>query len=246
MWVVDNTGQAIKWDGLIGDAVIRGPNNVASTTNVLLGSSTAVTAYAGITIQADPALALSAPVSTDGNQLHFSGNLGEYLGATGVLYGDVKFDNEAPANAAGPNPNNAFSQTFLILLTLDVSSNAPNNPTFVPITFHNESSATVSTSDPLFEAPTDTFWEFVCWTQVQLTTMDDNLTQANQGTRKGTFVAGPAEKFAFGGTGDVTGPVTLLGLVHTVEGTLANSYMERSYIFTPYNDSIFAVTDFQF
>jgi hypothetical protein len=84
----------------------------------------------------------------------------------------------------------------------------------------------------------------LCWGQFQLTRIDDNLTQANQGTRKGSFVAGPAEKMAFGGTGDQTGPVTLLGLVHTVEGTLANSYQERAYIFTPYNDSVFVGTDF--
>jgi hypothetical protein len=250
MWVVDDAGQAIKWDGLIGDAVIRGPNNavgpVATSPSAVAGFSSAVSAYTAITIQADPALALGDPVSTAGNRLHFSGAPGEYLGVTGVLYGDVKFDNEAPANAAGPNPNNAFSQTFLILLTLDVNSNAPNNPTFVSITFHNESSATVSTSNPLFEAPTDTFVEFLCWGQFQLTAIDDNLTQAFQGTRKGSFVAGPAEKMAFGGTDDATGAVTLLGLVYTVEGTAANSYLERSYIFAPYNDSFFVGTDFQF
>jgi hypothetical protein len=251
MWVVDNAGRAIKFDGLIGDAVLRGPNNAVATTSVLAGSSTAVSAYQGITFQADPALPIgtaAAPtlISTAGNELHFSGAPGEYLGTAGVLYGDVKFDNEAPAHAGTPTPANAFSETFLIFLTLDTNSNHSNNPTFVPITFHNESLNTVSTSNPLWEAPTDTSVEFICWGQFQLSAIDDNLTQLNQGSRKGIFVAGPAEKMTFLGSPDETGAATLLGLVHTVEGTLANRYQERSYIFTPYNDSVFVETEFEF
>ena len=44
----------IKFDGLIGNAVIRGGNLAAGPD---AGSSTAVSAYNAITIQADPALA---------------------------------------------------------------------------------------------------------------------------------------------------------------------------------------------
>jgi hypothetical protein len=246
MWVIDNAGRPIKFDGLIGDAVLRGPNNAVASASVNAGFSTAVSGYTGITFQADPALATSALISTGGNELHFSGAPGEYLGGTGVLYGDVKFDNEAPAHSGLPTPTNAFSLTTLIFLTLDTNSNHPNNPTFVPLTFHNESLSTVSTSNPNFEFAVDTFVEFLCWGQFQLTNIDDNLTQVFQGTRKGSFRAGPAEKLAFAGTGDETGAVTLLGLVQTVEGTVGNGYQERSYIFNTYNDSFFVETELEF
>src|SRR5437667_166011 len=64
-WVVDNLDRPIKFDGLIGDVVLRGPDNAAASASVQgpvagVGHSTAVSAYQGITIQADPALAVGA------------------------------------------------------------------------------------------------------------------------------------------------------------------------------------------
>jgi len=52
MWVVDNANRPIKFDGLIGDAVLRGPNNAAPSTSVAAGFSTAVSSYSAIPIQA--------------------------------------------------------------------------------------------------------------------------------------------------------------------------------------------------
>src|SRR4029077_5426965 len=130
----------------------------------------------------------------------------------------------------GPAPN-VLSETFITFLTLDVLSNQPNNPVFVPLSFFNESLATVSTTNPLFEAVTSTSHEFVCWDQVQLSTINVNLTQAFQGTRKGIVRAGPAVKITNGAPNDGIGPVTLLGLIETTEGTAANVFLERKYNF---------------
>jgi hypothetical protein len=74
----------------------------------------------------------------------------------------------------------------------------------------------------------------VCWDQVQLSGLlgiNVNLTQAFQGTRKGIVRAGPAVKLENGAPDDGTGPVTLLGLIETIEGTAANTFLERKYNF---------------
>ena len=146
---------------------------------------------------------------------------------TGSFAGDVRFDKTV---AGVPLPN-LLSTTFITFLTLDVLSNLPNNPVFVPLQFWNESLATVSGTNPLFEALTSASWEFVCWDQVQLSTINVNLTQAFQGTRKGIVRAGPAIKITNGAPNDGIGPVTLLGLIETTEGTAANVFLERKYNF---------------
>jgi hypothetical protein len=230
-WVVNTADQPIKFDGLIGNAVIRNPNLVAGPD---AGSSTGLSAYAALQIQADPALAsgaliTTAPVNslTGQGQLFFDGLPGDYTMITGSFAGDVRFDKTV---AGVPLPN-VLSTTFITFLTLDVLSNLPNNPTFVPLQFWNESLATVSSTNPLFEALTSTSWEFVCWDQVQLSTINVNLTQAFQGTRKGIVRAGPAMKVENGAPNDDIGPVTLLGLIETTEGTAANVFLERKYNF---------------
>jgi hypothetical protein len=91
-WVI-NGGQPIKFDGLIGDAVLRGPNNAVSTPSVNAGFSTAVSTYRAVTIQADPALATGAPIQTNNGNLVFDGGPGHYKALTGTLFGNVKFDN---------------------------------------------------------------------------------------------------------------------------------------------------------
>ena len=78
---------------------------------------------------------------------------------------------------------------------------------------------------------TSAAWEFVCWDQVQLSTINVNLTQAFQGTRKGIVRAGPAVKVENGAPSDDIRPVTLLGLIETIEGTVANAFLERKYNF---------------
>jgi hypothetical protein len=243
-WVIDFQDRPIKFDGLIGDAVLRGPQNLAGPS---AGLSTAVEGYRAITIQAAPGPAPQGALITTGVDpflgvptLAFDGVAGHYQAITGNLYGDVKFD-RLTAAGGGPTPVNALSETFLVLLTLDVRSNLPNWPTFVPLQFYNESLNTVSGTNPNFERLVSGFTEFVCWTQVQLSNIDVNLTQQAMTTRKGLVHAGPAVKIPFAGISDVTtepgNAVTLIGLVQTIEGTPANGFQERSYIYNMFDDS---------
>jgi hypothetical protein len=193
-WVVDQFDRPIKFDGLIGDAVLR-------------ESPTAVSAYNAIPIQAHPGLDPGAC------NLVFDGEPGHYQALTGVIFGDVAYD-RAP---------NRF--TNLTLLTLNVRSNRPNYPTFVDINFYNAQEALLST-----------FTEFICWGERQLSTqIDPNLTQPGMGSRKGVFITDAAEKVPIFGIADIGGPVTLLGLVETLEGPTAT---ERQYTYGVFNDSV--------
>ena len=204
------TSDQPNFDGLIGNAVIRGPNLAAGPN---AGSSTAVSAYQAITIQAGTTFA-------------------------GVQVGDVKFDKMAPG---APLPD-VLSETVLIFLTLDVRPNQPNSPTSLDLDFYNESAGDPS-ANTNFEKRLSTFWEFVCWGQAQLSTINSNLTQALMGTRKGIVIAGPAQKVQDGNApGDPPGPVTLIGLVETIEGTAANGFQERKYNFNMYNDGTAVTT----
>jgi hypothetical protein len=238
-WVISPANDLpIKFDGLIGNAVIRG-GNLAAGPNA--GSSTAVSAYSAITIQADPGTANLGALN--GPPLVFDGGPGDYTEITGVQIGDVRFDK---TTAGAPLPN-VLSKTSLTFLTLDVLSNAPNDPTFVNLNFWNESLGTaVGSTNPAFEHLTSTSVEFVCWTQTPLSALPGGtLTQALQGTRKGVVIAGPANKIADGNApGDLPGPVTLIGLVETIEGTAANGFMERKYNFNMDSDGIPVPTAF--
>lgn len=116
-WVVDEAGRAIKFDGMIGDSVLR-------------ETPTAVTAYNAFPIQAGAKLATGA--STD---LYHNGNLvfnGQaYKELTNTIIGSVHYD--------GVNPtSNVLTQTSLVLLTLDTLSNRFNYPVFVDVNFYNE------------------------------------------------------------------------------------------------------------
>ena len=138
--------------------------------------------------------------------------------------------------APGAPLPDVLSETVLIFLTLDVRPNQPNSPTSLDLDFYNESAGDPS-ANTNFEKRLSTFWEFVCWGQAQLSTINSNLTQALMGTRKGIVIAGPAQKVRDGNApGDPPGPVTLIGLVETIEGTAANGFQERKYNFNMYND----------
>ncbi len=224
-FVINTSDQPIKFDGLIGDAVIR-------------ESSTAVSAYNAIPIQAaNDAAATGSLITTVPDpftglpRLAFDGAGNHYKAVTGVVIGDVKFSNR-PATGAFPIGNDSY----LILLTLDVRSDFSNFPTEVNIDFWNESNA-LSPTSPLFEKLLSTSLEFVCWAQLPLTAIDLNLTQAQMGTRKGVFRSSPAAKFPFVGIADTAGPVTLLGLVETIEGPAA-APVSRSYFTGVSNDSV--------
>jgi len=199
-WVINSADQPIKFDGLIGDAVIR-------------ESATAVSAYNAIPIQAHPGLDSNTQIAVGGaGNLVFDGQPGHYQAVTGVIFGDVAYDRA---------PNRL---TNITLLTLNVRSNRPNYPTFVDINFYNQQEALLST-----------FTEFICWGERQLSTqIDPNLTQSGMGSRKGVFITDAAEKVPIFGIADSDGPVTLLGLVETLEGPTAT---ERQYTYGVFNDS---------
>jgi hypothetical protein len=166
-WVINPANDLpVKFDALVGNAVIRGPE---VTVGGIVGS-TSVSAYNALGIQADPALAPGTPANptliatgtdpiTGGLTLPF-GAAGGYTTVPGTLFGDVKYDNTV-VHAAPPTPTNAFAKTFLILLTLDVRSNQPNFPTIVPLKFYNESLETVSGTNPNFERIVSSSREFL-------------------------------------------------------------------------------------
>jgi hypothetical protein len=148
--------------------------------------------------------------------LVFDGADAHYLAAPGTVKGNVKFDrtNFVPR-----------SQTFLTLLTLDVRSGQPNYPTGVDIDFYKQDGTLLPES-----------LEFVCWTEVSLTQIDPNLNQTFMG-RKGSFVTGEAFKFPINGIFDTAGPVTLLGLVETLEGPTVDTLSQRVYFTGLFNNS---------
>jgi hypothetical protein len=215
-WVVDKDDRPIKFDGLIGDAVIR-------------ATGTAMQSYRAITIQADPALNTNDLIATGTDPLLgtptlvFDGGKGHYQELSGAISGDVRY-----SNPNGP----VYTNTWLILMTLDVRSNQSNYPTEVGLDFYNETERLVSTST-----------EFVCWEQVELSTISPALTQAVMGSRKGVFVSSQAEKFPYTGIYDKAGPVTLLGLVQTNEGAAPWS-ADRSYIFQAFDNATPVPTTF--
>jgi hypothetical protein len=207
VWVISpNDGSApfpIKFDGLVGDAVLRNAN----------GSAGAYTAYP---IQAVNGIAANAAIG-NGTELLFDGTT-QYKAVTGQLRGSVRL--ERTVNPTGNNLGRI--QTFLTMLTLDTLSNRPNFPTFVDLHFFNEAEVILSTSH-----------EFICWTQVRLTTIDPNLDQFF-GT-KALLETTEAEKVAIFGVDDVAGPVTLLGIIETLELNRGGTVI-REYSYGLFND----------
>jgi len=217
-WVENTSDVPIKFDGLIGDAVLR-------------ESGGALASYTAIPIQADPALGTTAPITlaADGEGLIFDGGAGHYRAVTGRLLGDVRY-----TNTTGPT---TFATSFVTLLTLDVLSNRPNNPIAVDFNFYAGFNSALGVENVL-----STSTEFICWTEQRIDAINGNLVTTVMG-RKGTFETTAATKFLFGTTLDGTGPVTLLGLTETVEGPTPGAAM-REYIDSLYNDSAVVTTTF--
>jgi hypothetical protein len=219
--VVNLSDQPIKFDGLIGDAVVR-----------LSGS--AESAYDGVPVQAADTLpadtgrpiTLGTDPVTGQSTLIFDGLNSDYAVLTGQLSGDVKFDNTTVSPL--------YNKTFLVLLTLDAQPNFPNNPTFAQLTFYNAK-----------HAPTSTETNFVCWQSVDITQLNASLNQTSQGSAEGSFVSGQAVKVQLSGISDSTGPATLLGLVLTIEYAQPGA-ADREYITTPFNNSVGVPTQFAF
>jgi len=211
--VSPNNDLAIKFDGLVGDASLR-------------QSGATLAGYRAIPIQADPALATGAIITTNSNgALLFDGGAGHYQAVTGRVLGDVRYT--TPPSTAGLT---TITRGFLTLLTLDVKSNRPNNPVFVDLNFFGGKPSVIGKGNAL-----STSTEFICWGQIALTDIDQNLTTAVMG-RKGMFVSDTAQKVGLFGIPDKTGPISLLGLVESREGTAA-TFPTRETIDTLSNNS---------
>jgi len=187
VWAVNVVNRPIKFDGLVGDAIVRWNSHAAGS-------------YKAIAIQADPALANNALLATSnaGNGLIFDGGPGHYAAVTGTVMGTVKYDTLTPAADAPVS-------TTLTLLTLDTLSNRPNNEVFTDIDFYDANENVLSDST-----------NYTCWTETALSTIDPSLTRDFM-SRKGFFVSLDATKVAEEGIADNVGPVTQLGLIDTQE-----------------------------
>jgi hypothetical protein len=199
-WVVDDFDNPIKFDGLIGDGVLHDSNGT-STIDVFY-----LRAYNALPIQADPALNTGDFTDLDslGNHtgaLQFDSSGSHYQAITGRIFGTVKYDTLLPA----------VQHTFLTLLTLDVQSNRFNNPTFVDLNFYNEKEVLKSEHT-----------NFVCWEEVPVTSIDNTLISTLFGN-KGLVQSTRAEKQGLLGISDDTGPVTLVGILETVDNTAAQA-----------------------
>jgi hypothetical protein len=201
-WVVDETGAAIKYDALIGDAVLR-------------DSSTQVTAYNAIPIQAGAKLATGAATDIYHNgHLNFNGVA--YKELSNTIIGSLHYDGVDPVSGVA-------SETELVLLTLDTKSNLPNNPVEVNFQFYNEIEQLNSNNAAFF-----------CTEEVFLETLGEFNTFGIKG-----LVEGEAAKTPILGVFDKTGPVTLLGLVITHEDGFS-----REYAYELYNNSMGLATAF--
>jgi hypothetical protein len=218
-WVIrPSDDQPIKFDGLIGDGVLR-------------ESPTAQAGYPAIPIQADPALANAAVVTTNSNgALLFDGAPGDYLAVTGRVLGDIRYTNLT----TGPT----LTRGFLTLLTLDVKSNRPNNPVFVDLDFFGGFGSVIGNENQV-----STSTEFICWEEVAIDTLDSTLVTSEMG-RKGVFASAAAEKVQIFGITDESGPTTLLGLAETLEGATPTPWARES-ISTLFNDSVVVPTKFR-
>src|SRR5215472_17415096 len=216
-WVISPANdQPIKFDGLVGDGVIR-------------QTGAAIASYSAIPIQADPALANAAAVKTNDNgALLFDGGAGHYQAVTGQVIGDVRYTNlTTPPN---------FNDSILTLLTLDVKSNRPNNPVFVDLDFFGGFGSVIGNENQFSTAT-----EFICWEEVFIESIDPALTTTLMG-RKGVFVSAPATKVGIFGIQDDTGPTTLLGLSEVREGSPAAP--TRAYFSNLFNSSVPVPTKF--
>jgi len=216
-WVITPTSDTpIKFDGLIGDAVMR----PGSTTT---GSPLAEAGYNAIPIQADPNLVNGAAITTYANgALMFDGGAGHYQAVTGQVMGDMRYTNLT----TGPT----FTLGALTLLTLDVKSNRPNNPVFVDLDFFGGNPSAIGNENQL-----STSTEFICWEEIPITSINPDLTTTVMG-RKGVFVSAPATKVGIFGISDETGPTTLLGLAETQEnygGRVSFSNLFNSSVAVP-------------
>jgi hypothetical protein len=147
MWAVDTSNRPIKFDGLVGDVVLRWNSHAAAS-------------YNAIAIQASAALANGALISlAPGGALLFDGLPGHYAAVTGTVMSTVKYDTTTPAADAPVT-------TSLTLLTLDILSGAPNDTMFTDLDFYDANENVLSEST-----------NFTCWVETPLSAIDTSLTR---------------------------------------------------------------------
>jgi hypothetical protein len=110
VWAINEFGQPIKFDGLIGDAVIR--------------QNATAAAYNAVPIQAVGSHLRVIDTTASDGKIDLNFNDIEYKTLSGTVFGTVRL---------GPDID-----TSLILLTLDVKSNRPNLTTEVDLEFFNK------------------------------------------------------------------------------------------------------------
>jgi hypothetical protein len=192
-WVIDGSSRPISLNRLSGKVTLR-------------ESGSALSDYLATGIPAVPPEGDPISPGPDG-ALIFDGGPGHYSELSSRVRQNHPF---AQSPLLGPTPPGGFRTTFITLLTLDVRSNRPNLPTFVPFEFFDQEGRLISTST-----------DFVCWTEQRLDVLNENLTFEQMSSRWGLVSAGPAIKVQTALISDVPGPVTLLGLMEVREGPMA-------------------------
>src|SRR5262249_50744951 len=184
-------------------------------------------AYNAILIQAVSTLQHMGAISVGvGGSLIFDGQDNHYKALTGTIIGTVRYERPGSKTVGAV-------ETSLTLLTLDVRSDAFNYPTFVNLRFWTPFENLLSTSTA-----------FICWEEVRITSINSNLTEAFMG-RKGLVESTGAFKIPIAGIFDNAGPVTLLGLVGTIEFNIPHDNVVRGYMYSLYDDSTPVPTAFR-
>jgi hypothetical protein len=219
VWAIDGNDTPIKFDGLIGDAIIRDAPAVAGLTVTEFSARS----YNAVSIQAgDGVVNTGDPTDLNGNgSLDFDGS--EYLAVTGRIFGTVRYENETPPE--GP------VETHLTLLTLDVASNRPNPLTSVGLNFF-------TTGEDLVDAGTS----FYCWSEQRLTEIRPGLTEQAMG-RKGLVESTFAEQNAAPVT--LLGIVETLEFGSGEVLPQTRFAQLRDYAYSLFNDGIPIATIFQ-
>jgi hypothetical protein len=227
--VFEDSDAPVRFDGLIGDAIMRNtPQDLQ--------------AFRAITIQADPntdeerhlrGSGTAGPTQTGIGTLVLDGNPGNYDAVTGQLSGDVRYDSDI---------NPPFADTALIFLTLDVASNQKNTPTYVNLNFYNAQQSAFSEA-----------FSFICWGQINITTIDASLTQEGIGTARGLYITSQAYNPNSVQTDSTKpkynpeGEVTLLGAVQITEGPIPGpANATRSYTVPVFDNSVPVSTTYNY
>ncbi|TMD72869.1 MAG: hypothetical protein E6I81_06380 [Chloroflexi bacterium] len=167
VWAIDGNDTAIKFDGLIGDGILRDGTDGFPWISGRGYNAIPIQAGDGVVSTGDP-----TDLNGDGH-LDFDGN--EYQMVTGTILGTVRYEHLTTV-PEGP------VETDLTLLTLDVASNRPNALTSVGLNFF-------TTGEDLHDAGTS----FYCWREQRLTDILASLTTQNMG-RKGLVASTYAEQ----------------------------------------------------